>query len=238
MKVLIVIPIYNEEKILEKNILRLYNFLQNNNLENWQIVIADNASTDQSEKIGQKLNTNYQQIGYLKIPKRGKGIAIRTAWKKYSDADIFTFIDADLSTDITFLPNLINAIAKENYDIAIGDRFDKNSKVKRNLKRNIISLGYRFILKISLKTKINDLPCGFKAINKKILDNIVPLVKNNTWFFDSEIVLLAEKMGYKIKKIPIIWQENREKQNNTPLWSIIKEYLKEILRLKKELKNI
>ena len=235
MKVLIVIPAYNEEKILEKNVLRLYNFLQNNNLENWQVVIANNASTDQSEKIGQKLNADYQQISYLKILKKGKGIAIRSAWKKYSDADIFVFLDADLSADINFLPNLINAVAKENYDIAIGDRFDKNSQVKRNLKRNIISWGYCFILKIFFKTKINDLPCGFKAINKKILDNIIPFVQNNAWFFDSEMVLLAEKRGYKIKKIPIIWQENRGKQNNTPLWSIIKEYLKEIMRLKRGL---
>lgn len=240
MRLNITIPCYNEEKILNNNVIELFNFLNKNIVEDdWQIIIADNGSNDQTAKIAQELSKKFKQIKYLFIPKKGKGRAIKLSWQKFK-ADVYIFMDADLSTDLKALPELINSIKNENYDLAIGSRFHKKSKTSRIIIRKFVSYGYQLIKKIILGSKISDLPCGFKAVNKEIIKKIVPKIKDNEWFFDSELLLLSEHFGYQIKEIPIKWEDIREKQDRSrvKVVSLSLKYFKNILELKKRIKKL
>lgn len=234
MKILVALPVYNEEAILESNTLRLYNFLKKNFTDDWQIVIADNNSTDRTAEIGKKLEKNFKGIKYLYVPQKGKGRAIRAAWDS-ADADVYVFMDADLATDLSAIPDLISAVRDGKYDIAAGSRFQKNSKVKRSIFRKSVSRIYRLVLRLMLKTKIKDVPCGFKAINRAVMQDILPRVQNNEWFFDTEMMILAEKKNYRIKEIPIIWTEykNFGRKSKIIFLPTTLNYLKEIWRLKK-----
>ncbi len=236
MKILIVIPAYNEEKILADTTSKLYNFCGNNLKDDWQLVIVNNKSTDKTTTIAKSLAGKYNQISYLYLDKKGKGRAIRAGWLK-DLADIYCFMDADLATDLSALPSLIQEI-KNGYDLVIGSRFCPQSKVKRSLSRRLISKFYRLVLKIIFKTKIKDVPCGFKAISSKVKKELLPQVKNEEWFFDSELVILAEKQGYKIKEIPVTWTEPRQKDNKSrvKILPIICSYFKEFINLKRRLK--
>ena len=237
MKILIAIPAYNEDLILEKNIIKIFEFCQKNLSIGWQVVIADNNSTDKTAQIAKDLATKFSGVEYLFVAQKGKGIAIKTAWQKYQ-ADIYCFMDADLATDLSALPELISGIS-HGYDVVIGSRFHRQSKVARSSTRKIISNGYRLILKVILGLKINDAPWGFKAIKAKIKEDILPQVKNNEWFFDSELVVLAEKKGYKIKEIPVVWHDPRvgEDRSKVNPISLSFEYFKQVLALKKQLKK-
>ncbi|MFC1598436.1 glycosyltransferase [Patescibacteria group bacterium] len=234
MKILLVIPAYNEEKIIKDTLLEVGQFLNEQINDEYLVVVADNRSADQTAEIVKELSSNDQGLDYLFIEQKGKGIAIRTAWNKYQDQfDIFIFMDADLATDLKDFPALIQGI-KDGNDIVVGSRYLKESEVTKTVLRRIFSFGYRLILRVFLGTKVKDLPCGFKAVNKKVITEILPEVDNNTWFFDNEFVYLAEKKGFKIKEIPVKWQEPRTAENKSRV-NIIKVswlYLKEIWRLK------
>lgn len=238
MKILIAVPAYNEEPILAENVKKIYDFLKKNIMDDWQIVIADNNSSDRTGEIGKDLEKNFERIKYLHIPKRGKGRAIRAAWES-GNADIYIFMDADLATDLSALPELIAAIGQEKYALAAGARFHKDSKVKRSPLRKFISRIYRFILRLLLKLKTKDAPCGFKAVNYTIVKNILPQIKNNEWFFDTEMVVLAEKENYSIKEIPIIWTEHKKpgRKSRVSFIKVSLGYLKEIWRLKSHARN-
>ncbi len=235
MRILIVIPTYNEEKIIKKNLLQLFSFLRENLANNgYKIVVADNSSTDQTAERVKDLASKNNKLEYFFLDQKGKGLAIRKIWQKYAeDYEIFVFMDADLATDLKALPDLIKSIESDN-DIAIGSRYLKESEVERPFCRKLFSLGYRLFLKVFLNTKIKDMPCGFKAVNQRIVREILPKIENNTWFFDTEIIYLAERAGYKIKEIPVRWIEPRQEKDKSRvnLLKVSLLYLKEVLKLK------
>jgi glycosyltransferase involved in cell wall biosynthesis len=170
------------------------------------INIADNASTDNSLKIARKLAGENKKIKYIHLNKKGRGRAIKKAWNN-SKADYLAYMDVDLSTDLKSFPNLISAL-KEN-DIAIGSRLMSKSKViGRTLKREILSRIYNILIKLFFQTQFSDAQCGFKAINKKIAQNLLPSIEDNAWFFDSELLIIGEKLGYKIHEEPVFWIDN------------------------------
>lgn len=238
MRILIVLPAYNEQLILEKNLEKMCDFCGQNLADEWLIVVADNNSTDRTGEIARSFAQRFGQVEYLFIGQQGKGIAIKTAWQKYP-ADIYCFMDADLATDLEALPELIAAIKAGN-DIAIGSRFHPQSKVVRSWSRILISRAYQLVLKVALHLKISDLPCGFKAINSQTRNNLLAQVQNQAWFFDSELVILGEKQGYKISEIPIFWQDFREGEDKSRVKAVSLgwEYFKQVLALKKRLKKI
>ena len=237
MKILIAVPTYNEELILNENILKLVAFCKAKLNINWQIVIADNNSKDKTSKIGNELAAKFSEVNYLFIKQQGKGIAIKTVWQNFQ-ADIYCFLDADLATDLTALPNLINKI-EGGSDVAIGSRFHKDSKVTRSFVRKIFSFGYRLAVRTILDTKINDAPCGFKAIDSKVKEQILPKVQNQEWFFDSELIILAEKAGFKISEIPVVWQDLRvsNDKSNVKVLSLSLAYFKQLLNLRHRLRD-
>lgn len=237
MKILIVIPVYNEEIILKQNVLKIFNFCKKNLKIDWQIIIADNKSTDKTSEIGKSFDQNYSQITYFYVDQKGKGAAIFAGWKNF-EADVYCFMDADLATDLLALPELISGIQEGN-DVVIGSRRHPQSKVERLFVRKVFSLGYRLIAKVLLGLKIMDLPCGFKAINSKIKVDILPQIKNKEWFFDSELVILAEKKRYKVKEIPVVWKDLREGGDKSKVQAISLSlaYFKQLMALRKRLQQ-
>jgi glycosyltransferase involved in cell wall biosynthesis len=237
MKLNITIPCYNEEKILNNSINTLFKFLNENiNEKEWNIIIVDNNSTDNTKKISKQLTEKFNRVKYIFTEKKGKGIAIKTGWKKF-DADIYIFMDADLSTDLSSLPDLISGIKKEGYDMVVGSRFHENSNVKRTPLRKLISYSYRLIKKILTKSTVTDAPCGFKSTNKEIVKKVLPHIQDNEWFFDSELLIVTENKGYKIKEIPVKWEDIRESGDSSrvQVLSLSIKYFLSLIKLRKRI---
>lgn len=230
LKIDIVIPVYNEEEILEENIDKLVVFLRKNLIyENYKIIIVDNGSTDKSFTIAQQLQKKYNEIVCLHLDHKGRGGALKKAWLE-SRAEIVSYMDADLSTDLKAFSQLIDSLVKEGYDIVVGSRLLPTSRVKRSLLRKILSQIYNVLIKNIFDFKqLPDTQCGFKALSKKVVDEIVPRVKNQNWFFDTELLILAERMGFKIKYIPIDWKERSK--TKVRLLETIFENIASILKL-------
>jgi glycosyltransferase involved in cell wall biosynthesis len=200
-----VIPVYNEQHVLERSITTLHAFLDEHLPYDWRIVIADNASTDDTLKVAQRLGEQLRRVNVLHLAQKGRGRALRAAWLG-SDADVVSYMDVDLSTDLVAYPPMIRAIAEEGYDVATGRRLGRGARVeRRKLQREITSRGYNLIIKLGFRTHFTDAQCGFKAVSRRAADALVPLIRDNEWFFDSELLILAEKKGYRIKQIPVHW---------------------------------
>lgn len=240
MYIEICVPVYNEEKILEKNILQLLNFCQNKNYPfSWKIIIVINGSNDQSLAISQALENKYpDKINFVNYEDGGKGGAI----KKYfltSPADILVYMDVDLAVDLGSLDNLIHPIINKKAQIVMGSRLLPNSKTDRSFLRELSSQIYNFFSRIILKHNFSDLQCGFKAMEKSAFQKISPHIKNKKWFFDTELIAYAKLLGFKIMEIPIDWSENRYEQRKSKvnLFSESAKFIYNLFKLKKELKS-
>ncbi len=210
LRIEITVPVYNEEKELKAHILKLHDFCVQHlgNAYIWNITIADNASTDNTAIISSLLVKAYPNISYFRLEKKGRGRAVKTVWST-STADICVYMDLDLSTDLIHVPQLVKAIENGN-DIAVGSRLLKGSKVEgRTFLREIISRSLNFFfIRLWFRTHFSDAQCGFKAVSKKVVENLIPYIKDNGWFFDGELLIVGEKAGYRIHEIPVHWVDN------------------------------
>ncbi|MFH1046950.1 MAG: glycosyltransferase [Patescibacteria group bacterium] len=237
MRVTIALPVLNEELVLNQSVERLLRFVRESLPEaECTVVIADNGSTDQTEEIGRRFADTQVEVRYLRLAERGKGRAVFAAWRLVP-ADVYAFMDIDLSTDLVSLPELCDTVA-ETGGMAIGSRFHPDSVVVRSLARRVISQGYRSVLKRSFGTTVSDAPCGFKAISAAVFTAVVPEVEDQRWFFDTELVLRAEHAGFSVHEIPVTWRElttaGRRSRVNVP--RLAWEYLKQVRRLKRQLR--
>ncbi len=204
----VVIPVLNEAHVLEKSVQTVRGFLnQHFTAYDWRVVIVDNGSTDGTDQVGLKLSERFPDVHLVHLTQKGRGRALRHAWMQ-SKADVVCYMDVDLSTDLGFLPKLIGAIAHEGYDVATGSRLMRGAQIRRSINREIISRIYNLFVKAVLFTRFSDAQCGFKAVSRKVVDRVVPQIVDQSWFFDTELLALAEKQGYRIKDIPIIWNED------------------------------
>jgi glycosyltransferase involved in cell wall biosynthesis len=205
----ITIPVYNEERELEANVQKLLNFC-NKNLKDydWHITIADNASSDNTPIIAAAMEKKNSKISHLRLEQKGRGRAVKRAWVE-SGKDICVYMDLDLSTDLVHLPKLIRAL-EEGFDVAIGSRLAKGAKVEgRTLIRELTSRVLNFFfIQFFFHTHFTDAQCGFKGVTRKVVENLIPKVKDNEWFFDGELLIIAEKSGYKIYEEPVHWVDN------------------------------
>lgn len=201
----IVMPVYNEEEELEVNITKLRDFAQNKLTSwDWNILIADNASTDKTLQIAEKIAQKNKKIHVLHLTQKGRGRAVKKAWLE-SSADVVSYMDIDLSTQLDYFPSLINSLVN-GYDIAIGSRLLPKSIVKgRTLKRELISRCYNLMIRMFFWIKFSDAQCGFKAITRETVKNLIPAIIDNEWFFDSEMLIVGEKAGYKVYEEPVMW---------------------------------
>jgi len=208
VRVDVVIPVYNEENDLAPSVTKLRQFLLDNVHYDWRIVIADNASTDRTLDIARELAERHPgEVTYVHLDQKGRGRALRRAWTE-SDADIVSYMDVDLSTDVGAFPPLMDSLIDSEYDVAIGSRLKKGAQVERGLKREFISRTYNLIIKLMFRNKFSDAQCGFKAVTSRVVRDVVPLIKDQAWFFDSELLLLAERMGYKVFEVPVKWTDD------------------------------
>ena len=206
MSALIVLPVYNEEKALSTSVKKLMIFLQNYGNYIWEIVIADNNSKDATGDIGRRLEAENPSVKYLYIPRKGRGIALRTAWEQ-TDCDFVSYMDIDLSTGLEALIRAMDLL-KGGADIVVGNRLAQDSNTTRCLKREFISQSYNIVIKLALGTHFHDAHCGFKTGRREVIQKLLPYIADNEWFFDTEILFYAEKLGYKIREIPVTWLED------------------------------
>jgi glycosyltransferase involved in cell wall biosynthesis len=205
----VVIPVLNEAHVLQRSIETLREFLHLKFPYPARIVIAENGSQDGTGAIAQRLSETYPDVQAVYLNQRGRGRALRTAWSQ-SDADIVAYMDVDLSTELEALGELCRAIHEQGYDIATGSRLMPGSRVTRCFKREVISRLYNFFVKGVLFTRFSDAQCGFKAVSRRVVEELVPQVQDQEWFFDTELLVLGEKQGYRIKDVPVRWIEDSD----------------------------
>ncbi len=204
----VVIPVYNEELELEKSVATLASYLTQNLADfSWKITIADNASTDKTLSIAKKISGYNKKVETVHLPLKGRGRAVKYVWLK--DAfDILAYMDVDLSTDLKHFPLLIHSLLR-GYDLAIGSRNARGARVYgRSLLRTITSKVYILLIKILFFVNFSDAQCGFKAITGKAARELIPKIQDNGWFFDTELLIMAEKSGYRIYEEPVAWIDN------------------------------
>ena len=225
----IVIPVLNEEVALPGCIEKLYAFISDYPERDWRIIVADNGSTDRTTEIATELAENHSNLSMTRLDQRGRGRALKKAWSE-SDADVRLYMDVDLSTDLKALPALVAAIADDGYEVATGSRLMKGSEVvDRTLKREITSRGYNILIHLFFPlTKFKDAQCGFKAVSRHNAENLIPLIEDNAWFFDTELLLLAGNAGYGIKEIPVHWEDDPDTRVNviSTAWKDVKGLLR------------
>jgi glycosyltransferase involved in cell wall biosynthesis len=203
----VVIPVLNEAHVLERSVDTVRAFLQESFAHRWRVVIVDNGSTDGTGAIAESLAARYSDVAYYHLAKRGRGSALRHAWMR-STADVVCYTDVDLSTELAALPKIVDAILVDGYDVATGSRLMRESRTRRSLKREAISRAYNLLLKGVLFTSFSDAQCGFKAVSRRVVERVVPEVKDTCWFFDTELLVLSEKWGYRIRDVPVLWIED------------------------------
>ncbi|MBF6068827.1 bifunctional glycosyltransferase family 2/GtrA family protein [Nocardia farcinica] len=200
----VVIPVYNEEADLGDCVHRLHEYLRGGFPFPARITIADNASTDATLRVAHELAARYPGVRVVHLDAKGRGRALRAVWER-SDAQVVAYMDVDLSTDLDALLPLVAPLVSGHSDLAIGTRLDTSSRVVRGPKREIISRCYNLILKASLRAHFSDAQCGFKAVRTAVARQLLPLVEDGEWFFDTELLVLAERAGLRIHEVPVDW---------------------------------
>ncbi len=234
MRVCITIPVFNEEVRLRDSITRLHGFLSQHLSTTWEIVIADNGSTDGTLHLADSLRHEYANVLVTHSDEKGRGGALKRVWLR-SGADILSYMDADLSTELEAIPPLIEALAVGGYDIATGSRLLKPALTSRGFKREFASRGYNRLVKALLRTSFSDAQCGFKAITRQAAQQLLPLIEDTGWFFDTELLATAEKMDYRIFDLPVRWIENRDSHVKVLQTAI--DDIRGLLRLRRRYQN-
>jgi putative flippase GtrA len=203
----VVIPVYNEQDDLEPCVRKLHAHLAGTFPYPFRITIADNASTDDTLALAETLQAALAEVRAVHLPEKGRGRALRAVWLA-SDAPVLAYMDVDLSTDLSALLPLVAPLLSGHSDLAIGTRLARTAQVVRGPKREIISRCYNVLLRGTLHTRFSDAQCGFKAIRREVAQQLLPLVEDTGWFFDTELLVLAERAGLRIAEIPVDWTDD------------------------------
>ena len=200
----IVVPVKNEERGLSRTVRRLVAFLRDGFPFTARVTVADNGSTDGTLAVARSLAAKFEQVRAVHLPEAGRGRALRAIWSA-SDADVLVYMDVDLSTDLNALLPLVAPLLSGHSDVAIGTRLARGSRVVRGRKREAISRAYNLLLRAVLGVGFSDAQCGFKAIRSDAARVLLPLVADTGWFFDTELLVLAERAGLRIHEVPVDW---------------------------------
>jgi glycosyltransferase involved in cell wall biosynthesis len=203
----VVVPVFNESAGLRSSITRLHRFLAEKSPASWRITIADNASTDDSWEVAQRLAVELPGVRAVHLDRKGRGRALREVWLD-SRARVVAYMDADLSTDLDALPSLLAPLLSGDSDLAIGSRLIAGARVRRGPKREVLSRGYNLLLRITLHSRVSDAQCGFKAVRAEVARALLPLVESDGWFFDTELLMLAERNRLRIHEVPVDWVDD------------------------------
>lgn len=203
----VVVPVYNEERDLEPCVRRLHAHLTAHFPYPFRITVADNASIDATPIVAAQLAAEIPEVRAVRLEQKGRGRALQTVWSQ-SDAAVLAYMDVDLSTDLAALLPLVAPLLSGHSDLAIGSRLARGARVVRGAKREFISRCYNLILRASLAAKFTDAQCGFKAIRADVAVRLLPLVQDTGWFFDTELLVLAQRAGLRIHEVPVDWVDD------------------------------
>jgi putative flippase GtrA len=200
----VAIPVYNEQHVLAASVRRLHAYLTETFPYRFVITIADNASTDRTWEVAERLALEISEVEAVRLERKGRGRALRHVWGT-SEADVVAYMDVDLSTDLdAFLP-LVAPLVSGHSDLAIGSRLSRGSAVVRGPRRELISRAYNLLLRTALAARFSDAQCGFKAGRTEVVRALLPAIEDQAWFFDTELLLLAERNGLRIHEVPVDW---------------------------------
>jgi putative flippase GtrA len=203
----VVVPVYNEQADLAPAVYRLHDYLSTRVPLTFRITIADNASTDDTATIADRLADELPDVRAIHLAEKGRGRALKVVWSA-SDAPVLAYMDVDLSTDLDALLPLVAPLISGHSDVAIGTRLHRGARVIRGSKREFISRCYNLILRGALAAHFSDAQCGFKAIRADVAQQLLPLVQDTGWFFDTELLILAERSGLRIHEVPVDWVDD------------------------------
>jgi putative flippase GtrA len=204
LQVDIVVPVRNEERDLAPSVRRLVSYLREAFPFTARVTIADNGSTDGTWAIADRLARDFDEVRAVRMEQPGRGRALRAVWSQ-SDAEVLAYMDVDLSTDLNALLPLVAPLLSGHSDVAIGTRLARGSRVIRGPKRELISRCYNLLLHACMGARFSDAQCGFKAIRREQARALLPLTQDTGWFFDTELLVLAERAGLRIHEIPVDW---------------------------------
>jgi putative flippase GtrA len=224
----VVIPVHNEGTDLAACVNRLHPHLRDHFPYRFRVTVADNASTDRTWQVAQDLARLLPEVTAIHLDAKGRGRALRQAWQA-SDAAVLAYLDVDLSTDLAALLPLAAPLISGHSDLAIGSRLARGSRVVRGPKREFISRSYNLILRASLAAGFSDAQCGFKAIRADVARGLLPMVEDTGWFFDTELLVLAERAGLRIHEVPVDWVDDPD--SRVDIVSTAVDDLKGIARL-------
>jgi glycosyltransferase involved in cell wall biosynthesis len=234
MQVSLILPAYNEAVRIEDTVNQTAKALEEFT-SSFEIIIAEDGSSDGTDKIASKLAEKYSYVQHLHSDSRqGRGKALNRAFKSTS-GEMLCYIDVDLATDMSHLKELIESISIEGYDFATGSRMMPQSKVKRPLKRSFASQGFNFLVRTLLHSKLYDHQCGFKAFRREPLFDLLDKVKDTHWFWDTELFIISQYHGYKVKEFPVVWRHGGATKVN--LRKDVLEMGSQIFRLRQDLKK-
>jgi putative flippase GtrA len=200
----VVLPVYDEQAALEGSVRRLHRYLSSEFPFTWRIVVADNASSDATPAIAAALAAELPGVELMRLERKGRGRALRAAWSA-SPARVVCYMDVDLSTDLRALLPLVAPLMSGHSDLAIGTRLANGARVVRGPQRELISRSYNRILHATLRTRFSDAQCGFKAVRRDALDSLLDAVRDDGWFFDTELLVVAQRRGLRIHEVPVDW---------------------------------
>jgi putative flippase GtrA len=203
----VVVPVFNEQAGLERSIRSLHRYLRSQLPWTWRIVIVDNASTDATPVIAEVLARELSGVESLRLDRKGRGLALREAWS-HSRARVVCYMDVDLSTDLRALLPLVAPLLSGHSDVAIGTRLARGARVVRGPKRELISRGYNRLLRTALRARFSDAQCGFKAVRGDVARELLGDVRDDSWFFDTELLVLAQRRGLRIHEVPVDWVDD------------------------------
>ncbi|WP_343036566.1 dolichyl-phosphate beta-glucosyltransferase [Flexivirga aerilata] len=203
----LVIPVHNEERVVAASVRTVHRMLTETFPYPFRITVADSGSTDGTAMVARRLVRELPCVHLHLVAQKGRGLALKRAWSA-SDAMILAYLDVDLSTDLDALAPLVAPLMSGHSDVAIGSRRAHGSHVVRGLKREVISRGYNFIVHSALRARFSDAQCGFKAIRADVAGCLLPLIVDDSWFFDTELLVLAERAGLRIHEVPVDWYDD------------------------------
>ena len=207
MDVEVVVPVYNESAQLAARVTELRSFLDESFPFRALVTIVDNASTDDTMRVAGTLAETVPGVAAMHLPRKGRGYALRAAWST-SSAPVVAYMDVDLSTSLPALLPLVAPLLSGHRDVAIGSRLAPGAHVVRGPKRELISRAYNLLLKTTLRGHFSDAQCGFKAMRRDAAQKLLPLVEDNEWFFDTELLVTAERLGLRIGEVPVDWVDD------------------------------
>ncbi len=224
----VVLPVHNEETTLKRSVSAVRDRLTTFEGVRWRILIAENGSTDGTLKVATELAEQWPEVEVRQLTEKGRGRALRQTWLD-STADYVCYMDIDLSTDLDALDPLLSNL-RDGWDVVAGSRLLRASRIRRCFHREVLSRCYNALLKAVLWVHFSDAQCGFKGARRDFIREVVPRVRSNHWFFDTEMLYLAERNGYRLREIPVRWTEDPD--SRVRIASAVLEDLRGVLRLR------